>query len=155
MFCLGRWNSEYLYSCAFTPLLPAQPLCPPHPFSLTLSPLSLTYTHMCNTKVYICCWVASVVSNSVWPHRRQPTRLLCPWDSPGKNTGVGCRFLLQKYRGAFLKVQFPGLTSGEPDSVCLGGGPGTTDLQSIPCVFGGHSVREPLTGDWICIFLCS
>ena len=29
------------------------------------------------------------------PHRRQPTRLLCPWDSPGKNTGVGCRFLLQ------------------------------------------------------------
>ena len=42
-----------------------------------------------------CCWVTSVVSNSVWPHRRQPTRLLCLWDSPGKNTGVGCRFLLQ------------------------------------------------------------
>ena len=29
------------------------------------------------------------------PHRRQPTRLPCPWDSPGKNTGVGCHFLLQ------------------------------------------------------------
>ena len=29
------------------------------------------------------------------PHRRQSTRLLCPWDSPGKNTGVGCHFLLQ------------------------------------------------------------
>ena len=29
------------------------------------------------------------------PHRWQPTRLLCPWDSPGKNAGVGCRFLLQ------------------------------------------------------------
>ena len=28
-------------------------------------------------------------------HRRQPTRLLRPWDSPGKNTGVGCHFLLQ------------------------------------------------------------
>ena len=28
-------------------------------------------------------------------HRQQPTRLLCPWDSPGKNTGVGCHFLLQ------------------------------------------------------------
>ena len=27
------------------------------------------------------------------PHRRQPTRLLCPWDSPGKNTGVGCHCL--------------------------------------------------------------
>ena len=33
--------------------------------------------------------------DSVRPHRRQPTRLLCPWDSPGKNTGVGCHFLLQ------------------------------------------------------------
>ena len=44
-----------------------------------------------------CCYfqVASVVSNSVQPHRWQPTRLLCPWDSPGKNTGVGCHFLLQ------------------------------------------------------------
>ena len=29
------------------------------------------------------------------PHRRQPTGLPCPWDSPGKNTGVGCHFLLQ------------------------------------------------------------
>ena len=29
------------------------------------------------------------------PIERQPTRLLCPWDSPGKNTGVGCHFLLQ------------------------------------------------------------
>ena len=35
------------------------------------------------------------MSDSVWPHRWQPTRLPCPWDSPGKNTGVGCRFLLQ------------------------------------------------------------
>ena len=42
-----------------------------------------------------CCYVASVVSDSVWPHRRQPTRLPCPWDSPGKNTGVGCYFFLQ------------------------------------------------------------
>ena len=41
------------------------------------------------------CSVASVVSDSVWPHRWQPTRLHCPWDSPGKNTGVGCHFLLQ------------------------------------------------------------
>ena len=42
-----------------------------------------------------CCWVASVMSDSVWPHRRQPTRLPGPWDSPGKDTGVGCHFLLQ------------------------------------------------------------
>ena len=35
------------------------------------------------------------MSNSVRPPRRQPTRLPRPWDSPGKNTGVGCHFLLQ------------------------------------------------------------
>ena len=40
-------------------------------------------------------YVTSVVSDSVRPHRQQPTRLPCPWDSPGKNTGLGCHFLLQ------------------------------------------------------------
>ena len=35
------------------------------------------------------------MSDSVRPHRRQPTRLCRPWDSPGKNTGVGCHVLLQ------------------------------------------------------------
>ena len=35
------------------------------------------------------------MSDSVQPHRRQPTRHPRPWDSPGKNTGVGCHFLLQ------------------------------------------------------------
>ena len=35
------------------------------------------------------------MSDSVRPHRWQPTRLPCPWDSPGKNTGVSCHFLLQ------------------------------------------------------------
>ena len=35
------------------------------------------------------------MSNPVRPHRRQPTRLPRPWDSPGKNTGVGCHFFLQ------------------------------------------------------------
>ena len=47
--------------------------------------------------IQACCYccVASVVSDSVRPHRRKPTRLPRPWDSPGKNTGVGCHFLLQ------------------------------------------------------------
>ena len=35
------------------------------------------------------------MSDSVRPHRWQPTRLPCPWDSPGKNTGLGCYLLLQ------------------------------------------------------------
>ena len=42
-----------------------------------------------------CCCVISIVSDSMWPHGCQPTRLPCPWDSPDKNTGVGCHFLLK------------------------------------------------------------
>ena len=42
-----------------------------------------------------CCCVSSVVSNSVRPHRWQPTRLPRTWDSPGKITGEGCHFLPQ------------------------------------------------------------
>ena len=38
----------------------------------------------------------SVVSDSLRPCGLLPTRLLCPWDSPGKSTGVGCHFLLQE-----------------------------------------------------------
>ena len=37
----------------------------------------------------------SVLCNSLWPHGLKPSRLLCPWDFPGKNAGVGCHFLLQ------------------------------------------------------------
>ena len=39
------------------------------------------------------------MSDSVRPHRQWPTRLPRPWDSPGKNTGVGCHFLLQCMKG--------------------------------------------------------
>ena len=41
----------------------------------------------------------SVISHSLWPQGLQPARLLCPWNFSGKNTGVGCHFLLQ---GIFL-----------------------------------------------------
>ena len=51
-----------------------------------------------------------VVSNSLQPYGLQPTRLLCPWDSPDKNTGVGCHFLLQG------DLPDPGI---EPMSLCL------------------------------------
>ena len=41
------------------------------------------------------CLLASVVSDSLRPYGLSPARLLCPWNSPGKNTGVGCHALLQ------------------------------------------------------------
>ena len=48
----------------------------------------------------------SLQSDSVRPHRRQPTRLPGPWDSPGKNTGAGCHFLLQyNYRSTYQRTQ--------------------------------------------------
>ena len=42
------------------------------------------------------CLVASVVPDSLRPLGPQPANLLCPWDSPGKNTGVGCHLLHQR-----------------------------------------------------------
>ena len=59
----------------------------PHRFHLTTSILI--------DRKLLLLLVTSVVSDSVQPHRRQPTRLPRPWDSSGKNTGVGCHFLLQ------------------------------------------------------------
>ena len=73
-----------------------------------------------------CCCVASVVSDSVWPQRWQPTRLPCPWDSPGKNTGVGCHFLLQ-----CMKVK----SESEVTQSC----PTLSDLMD--CSLPGSSVR--------------
>ena len=64
------------------------------------------------------CSVASAESDSLQhPHGLWPTRLLCPWDSPGKNTGVGCHALLQG------NLPDPGI---ELESLALAGGFFTT-----------------------------
>ena len=54
-----------------------------------------------SNNIYVCVRAKSLQSHHTLcdPKRLRPTGLLCPWDSPGKNTGVGCRFLL---RGNFL-----------------------------------------------------
>ena len=69
-----------------------------------------------------CCQVASVVSDSVRPHRQQPTRLQRPWDSPGKNAGVGCHFLLQCMKvKSESEVAQSCPTSGDPMDCSLPG----------------------------------
>jgi len=73
-----------------------------------------------------CCCVASVVSDSVRSHGLQPTRLLRPWDSPGKNTGVGCHFLLQ-----CMKVK----SENEVAQSC------TTPSDPMDCSLPGSSIH--------------
>ena len=55
----------------------------------------LSHQFLCSLWAKNECLVTSVVSNSVRPYGLQPARLLYPWDSPSKNTGVGCHALLQ------------------------------------------------------------
>ena len=56
---------------------------------------SIVYISIITSLVLLLLLSHFIVSDSVRPHRRQPTRLPSPWDSPGKNTGMGCHFLLQ------------------------------------------------------------
>ena len=74
------------------------------------------------------------MSDSVRPHRRQPTRLPHPWDSPGKNTGVGCHFLLQ-----CVKVKVKSLSR-----VQFFATPGTAAYQAPPPM--GFSRQEYWSG---------
>ena len=58
------------------------------------------------------------MSDSMWPYGQQPTRLLCPQDSLGKNTGVGCHFLLQASqlgREICKWMSFPWIVEGVRD----------------------------------------
>ena len=63
-----------------------------------------------------CACACSVVSDSLRPHEQQPSRFLCPWDSPSKNTGVGGHFLLQEVRAGLCLTPLgsprQGLTQG-------------------------------------------
>ena len=82
-------------------------------------------------------WNRSVMSDSVRPHRWQPTRLPCPWDSPGKNTGVGCHFLLQ-----CMKVK------SEVSQLCL------TVSDPMDCSLPGssaHGILQARVVEWVAI----
>ena len=62
-------------------------------------------------------WSRSVVSDSKRPHEPQPTRLLCPWDFPGKGTGVGCHCLWEKVYFKMLSFEKVQWNSGNNDVV--------------------------------------
>ena len=81
--------------------------------------------------IWCCCCVASVVSNSVRPHKQQPARLPHPWDSPGKNTGVGCHFLPQ-----CMKVK----SESEVTQSCL------TLSDPMDCSLPGSSIYDLIFG---------
>ena len=79
------------------------------------------------------------MSDSVRPHRRQPTGLPHPWDSPGKNTGVGCHFLLQ-----CMKVK----SQSEVAQTCL------TPSDPMDCSLPGPSIHGIFQGrvlEWVAI----
>ena len=73
------------------------------------------------------------------PHRRQPTRLRCPWNSPGKNTRVGCHFLLQ-----CMKVK----SESEVSQSCL------TLHDPMDCSLPGfsvHGIFQAIVLEWVAI----
>ena len=79
------------------------------------------------------------MSDSVQPQRWQPTRLPCPWDSPGKNIGVGCHFLLQ-----CMKVK----SESEVAQSC------PTPSDPMDCSLPGSSVRAIFQAralEWVAI----
>ena len=87
-----------------------------------VAPFHVCFNYVC----CCCCQVTSVMSDSVRPHRRQPTRLPRPWDSPGKNTGMGCHFLLQ-----CMKVK----SENEVAQSCW------THSNPMDCILPGSSVH--------------
>ena len=79
------------------------------------------------------------MSDSVLPQRRQPTRLPRPWDSPGKNTGMGCHFLLQ-----CMKVK----SESEVAQLCL------TLSHPMDCNLPGspiHEIFQATILEWVAI----
>ena len=102
----------------------------------------------------------SVMSDCLPPHKLQPARLLCPWDFPGKNIGVGCHFL---YQGIFsTQGSNPSLLHWQANSLTTEP-PGKTLLVicTLKQFFTSSSIERNLvliclsfcTVNWMAIFL--
>ena len=84
-------------------------------------------------------WSCSVVSDSQRPHGLQPTRLLCPWDPPGKSTGVGCHSEFQNSLG-YCCISFA--VTGVPWSeALLCGPPPSTEGCFGRCIVQGKHIH--------------
>ena len=82
-----------------------------------LSTFSFLWCFLPLYTLFCCCVVAKPCLTLLQPHELWPARLLCPWDFPGKNTAVGCHFLLQ---GIFLIQELnPRLLHWQVDSLPL------------------------------------
>ena len=104
----GVTKSQTQLSIAHTPILNIIQHLSFSAWIISLSKIPLWSTHVSkmtgwpsfswinNIPSYISCLIASVVSNSVHLYGLQPTKLLCPWSSLGKSTGMGCHALLQE-----------------------------------------------------------
>ena len=77
------------------------------------------------------------MSNSLQPHRRQPTRMPHPWNSPGKNTGVGCHFLLQ-----CMKVKSESRVAQSCPTLC-------NPMDCSPPVSSVHEVLQTRILEWV------
>ena len=69
--------------------------------------------------IQACALIHSIVSDSLWPCGPQPTRVLCSWDSTGKNTGVGCHVLFQGIEPRFPALQADYLISKPTSNIAL------------------------------------
>ena len=92
------------------------------------------------------------MSDSVRPHRRQPTRLPRPWDSPGKNTGVGCHFLLQCMK-VENEVALLCPTLSNPMDHSLPGSSVHGIFQASVLEWGAIAFSTSLVGQWSIICL--
>ena len=103
VFPASEWTCQLLPHCPSDPTYPTQPiifppkLIPRPVLASPASPVALVRSLRINFEPYAAAAAAKSLQlcPTLRPHGLQPTRLLHPWDSPGKNTGVGCHFLLQ------------------------------------------------------------
>ena len=107
-----------------------------------------TYIHFLKTRFpYTSLFSRSVVSDSLWPHGLCSARLLCPWDSPGKNTGGGFHFLLQY---TLLQSRIPCAIQQILISclfyvvVCIKGFPGGSVVKNLPANAGDAGATPEL-----------